>query len=50
MIEIKRYILGRRKANLRLGSITIERVSPPRNIGIVPGYLVMCGRLKIKKE
>ena len=43
MIEIKRYILGRRKGNLRLGTITIERVSPTRNIDIVPRYLVMCG-------
>ena len=49
MIEIKRYILGRRKGNLRQGTITIERVSPTRNIGIVPRYLVMCGRSKIKK-
>ena len=43
------YILGRRKGNLRLGTITTERVSPSRNIGIVPRYLVMCGRSKIKK-
>ena len=50
MIEIKRYILGQRKGNIRLGTITIERVSPTRNIGIVPRYLVMCGRSKIKKE
>ena len=48
--EIKRNILGRRKGNLILGTITIERVSPTRNIGIVPRYIVMCGRSKIKKE
>ena len=50
MIEIKRYILGRRKGNLRLGTITIKRVSPTKSIGIVPRSLVMCGRSKIKKE
>ena len=31
-------------------TITIERVSPTRNIGIVLHYLVICGRSKIKKE
>ena len=39
MIEIKRYILGRRKENLRLGTITIKRVSPTRSRGIVPRYV-----------
>ena len=28
MIEIKRYILDRCKGNLRLGTITIKRISP----------------------
>ena len=45
----KRYTLGRRKGNLRLGTITIKRVSPTRNIGIVLRYLVMCGRSRITK-
>ena len=50
VMKIRRYILGQRKGNLKLGTITIERVSPTKNIGIVPRYLIMCRRLKIKKE
>ena len=45
-----RNILDRRKGNLRLGTITIKRVSPTRNIGIVSRYVVMYGRSRIKKE
>ena len=39
IIEIKRYTLGRRKGNLKLGTITIKWVSPTRSIGIVLCYL-----------
>ena len=45
--ETKRYTLGRRKGILRLGTITIKRVSPTRSIGIVLRYLVMCGSSRI---
>ena len=47
MIDIKRYIYGQRKGNLNLGRTSF---SHEKNIGIVPRYIVMCGRLKIKKE
>ena len=47
--ETKKYTLGRRKGILRLGAITIKRVSPTRSIGIVLRYLVMCGSSRITK-
>ena len=50
VIKIRTYILGQRNGNLKLGTITIDRVSPTKNIDVVPRYLIMCGRLKIKKE
>ena len=47
--ETKRYTLGQRKGILRLGTITIKRVSHTRSIGIVLRYLVMSGSPRITK-
>ncbi len=44
--EIKRYILGRPKGILKLGTITIEQVFRTRDTGIALLYLVMCGNLR----
>ena len=45
----KKVYFGSTQGDLRLGTITIKRVSPTRSIGLVPRYLVMCGRSRIKK-
>ena len=49
MVKIKKYILGPPRERLNLGTTIIELVFPTKNIDIVPVYLIMCGRLKIKK-
>ena len=48
VLRIKKYILGPHKENLNLGTTIIELVSHTKNIVTI--YLIMCGRLKIKKE